>query len=251
MEAALGGFLWSHDLGQSLRHSGLLLFCKEKGIWSDKMIPEATSPWWQVLEQNPWSGLPGTLFLVMGAHWRHRESQCVGVSDRESSPHMAMDGQLPWAMAALLTHIHWLLSLLCPTSPLPCQRFLGSPPVVGRILAPKRCPRDVRVPIPEPYVAEGTLHMWVQWRISSWRDEPGLSRWAQCGHSEVKKGGSQIQEVWWQKGDIGKCSSAAFEDGGRGHKQGNAGGFSKLEKARKWVPLESLRGTQPPPTRQF
>lgn len=39
-----------------------------------------------------------------------------------------------------------------------------------------------------------------------------------------------------RKTEIGRCHTAVFEDGGRGHEPRNQVAFLKLEKIRKWIP---------------
>lgn len=52
--------------------------------------------------------------------------------------------------------------------------------VVGRIMAPQRCPPPQSVNM-LPYMAKETANV-IKIRILKWGEYPGLSGWAQCNH---------------------------------------------------------------------
>lgn len=208
MEAAITSFLCLMILGHPFWASGLLKRGYGQIRWFQKpLLPDGKC----LRRRTPAAFFPALSSWLWVPTANTGKAGSVRVSDSGSSPHMVVDGQvigshppsditeayrpyltespcrtesqLPSVMAALLTHINWLLSLLCLTSSLPYQCFLVSPPVVGRILASKRCPCLIHSPVTLlPYMAKGTWHMWIKLRISNWNYKPGLFRWAQHNH---------------------------------------------------------------------
>ena len=87
------------------------------------------------------------------------------------------------------------------------------------------CPKDAHILIAGP-VKDGNISAdAVKLRIWRWEDAPALLVESQ---GSLKEGGRRVRDR-----EIKGCCMAGFEDGGRGHGPGDAGGFQKMEKARK------------------